>query len=450
MNVDVPERRGSLRLRLVIGAPLAVGGAGALTFGPRVLNGDTTAAVAGIGGYALVIGAIMLSPLLARPFVRIVGSPMPRLGGKTGQLARENALRNPRRTATTASALMIGLALVTGFSIMGASMKASVDATIGNTMQADYVVSTSVAQPFTPAIADELAATEGVASVTRTRFGIGRFDGEESVLVAYDAGTVDQSLDVDFVTGDFNGLRGNGLLVDAAVAKERGWRLGDVVGLMMQNGQKRALRIGGTFGRNNALGTYLISTRTYTDLGGAPMDRYVYINLAPEAGAATREAVGKVTSLYPVVDLKDAAQFQEEERGQVDQLLMMVNALLVLSVLIAVLGVVNTLALSVSERTRELGLLRAVGMRRRDVRRMVRWESVVISLYGATAGLVIGVLFGVGVTGALRSQGIDEVAVPVGQLAAFVVLGGAIGVVAAIFPARRAARLRVLEAIAAP
>jgi putative ABC transport system permease protein len=149
------------------------------------------------------------------------------------------------------------------------------------------------------------------------------------------------------------------------------------------------------------------------------------------------------------VDLKDPAQFQEQERAQVDQMLMMVNALLVLSVLIAVLGVVNTLALSVIERTRELGLLRAVGMRRREVRRMVRWESVVISLYGAAAGLVIGVLFGAGITGALRSQGIDEVVVPAGQLAAFLLLGGAIGVVAAILPARRAARLRVLDAIAA-
>ncbi len=449
MNADVPERHRSLRLRLLIGAPFAVGGAGALVLGPRVLDGNTAAAVAGVGGYALVIGAIVLSPLLARPFVRIVGAPMPRLGGKTGQLARENAMRNPRRTATTASALMIGLALVTGFSIIGASMKASVDAAIGNTMQADYVVSTSVAQPFTPKIADQLAATTGVASVTRTRFGIGQFDGEQSVLVAYDANTVDRSLDVDFDAGDFDGMRGNGLLVDAAVAQRRGWHVGDTVTLVTQNGRNRALRIGGTFERNNALGTYVISTRTYTAMGGAPMDRYVYVNLARGAGAATRKAIENVTAAYPVVGLKSPAQFQQEERAQVDQLLTMVNALLVLSVLIAVLGVVNTLALSVIERTREIGLLRAVGMRRRDVRRMVRWESVVISLYGAAAGVVIGVLFGAGITGALRSQGITEVIVPVGQLTAFLVLGGAIGVVAAILPARRAARLQVLDAIAA-
>jgi putative ABC transport system permease protein len=446
---EVPKRARSLRLRLLIGAPLTVVGAVALAAGPSVLDGDAAAAVAGLGGYALVIGAIVLSPLLARPFVRVVGAALPRLAGKTGQLARENAMRNPRRTAATASALMIGLALVTGFSIIGASMKASVDVAIGDTMQADYVVSTSVAQPFTPAIADELAATEGVESVTRARFGIGRFDGEEALLLAYDAETVDSALDVDFLTGGFEGLRGDGLLLDEVVASQRDLRVGDTIDLAMQNGQERTLRVGGTFERNNALGTYLVSTQTYTGMGGAPMDRYVYVNLSPGAGAATREAVEEVTSAYPIVDLKDPTQFQEEQRGQVDQMLMLVNALLVLSVLIAVLGVVNTLALSVIERTRELGLLRAVGMLRRDVRRMVRWESVVISLYGATAGLVIGVLFGVGITGALRTQGIGEVVVPVWQLLAFLVLGGVIGVVAAILPARRASRLKVLEAIAA-
>ncbi len=448
MQAEAPARPKSLRLRLAIGAPLAVGGALALGVGPLTLDGNAAAVTAGIGGYALVIGAIVVSPLLARPFVRVLGAAMPRLGGKSGQLAQQNAMRSPRRTATTASALMIGLALVTGFSIIGASMKASVDSLIDETMQADYIVSTEVGQPFTPALAEELVATEGVDSVTRTRFGIGRFDGEDSVFVAYDD-NVDRSLDVAFTAGGFEGLRDGGLLVDEVVADAHGWQVGDEVRLQVQSGQQRTLRIGGTFEPNNALGTYLVSMGTYSDMGGAAMDRYVYVDLSPDATAATREAVEAVVSDYPVVDLKTAAQFQEQQRGQVDQLLMLVNALLVLSVLIAVLGVVNTLALSVIERTRELGLLRAVGMRRREVRRMVRWESVVISLYGAVLGLAIGVLFGVGITGALESQGITEVVVPVGQLIAFLLLGGVIGVVAAIVPARRAARLRVLDAIAA-
>ncbi len=448
MNPDIPARRRSLRVRVWIGTPLAAGGAAALLVGPTVLDGTAAAAAAGAGGYALVVGAIVLSPLVARPFVAAAGAVLRRAGGRTAQLARENAKRNPRRTASTASALMIGLALVTGFSIIGASMKASVDRVIGDTMRADYVLSTSLAQPFTPALADELAAIEGVESVTRTRFGVGLFDGKEGVLTAYDAATVDRSLDVGFVEGGFEGLRGAGLLVDEAVAEQRGWHVGDEVGLEMQNGRQERLQVNGTFERNNALGTYLVSLQTYTQLGGAPMDRYVYVNLSPEAGAQSREAIQEAVRAYPVVDLKDAEEFQDDERGQVDQMLMLVNALLVLSVLIAVLGVVNTLALSVVERTREIGLLRAVGMRRREVRRMVRWESVLISLYGTVTGVLVGILFGVGITRALESQGITDVVVPVAQLVTFLVLGGLVGVVAAILPARRAARLPVLEAIA--
>ncbi len=448
MQPDLSRPQRSLGLRLGIGAPLTLGGVLALGVGPLLLEGNAAAMTAGIGGYALVMGAIVLSPMLARPFVRFAGAALPRLAGKTGQLAQENAMRNPRRTATTASALMIGLALVTGFSIIGASVKASVDQAIGDTMQADYVVSTSVGQPFTPAIADELTSTDGVASVTRTRFGVGRLDGEEAVLLAYD-GTVDRSLDVEFVAGSFDGLRGNGLLVDEVVAEDTGWQLGDTVELQMENGERRELRVGGIVEPNAVFGSYVVSMRTYAGMGGSPMDRYVYVNLTPDAAASTRDTVEEVVSTYPVVELKDAAAFQEEQRAQVDQLLVLINALLVLSVLIAVLGVINTLALSVIERTRELGLLRAVGMRRREVRRMIRWESVVISVYGAVAGLLIGVLFGAGITGALQSQGITEVVVPFGQLLAFLVLGGVIGVVAAVFPARRAARLKVLDAIAA-
>ncbi len=448
LQTEVPARQRSLRLRTSLGVPLVAGGLAAVVVGPLLLEGSSAALSAGLGGYALVIGAIVLGPVLARPFVHAVGAALPRLAGKTGQLAQANAMRNPRRTAATASALMIGLALVTGFSIIGASVKQSVDTAIGDTMQADYVVSTAVGQPFTPAIGDRIAATPGVAAVTRTRFGVGRFDGEESVLVAYDEDTADRSLEVAFASGGFPGLRDNGLLVDEVIAADRGWRTGDTVELQVQSGARRTLRIGGVFERNNVLGDYVVSLRTFDSMGGAPMDRYVYVDLAPDATAATREALRTIVAGYAVVDLKDAAEFRDEQRGQVDQLLVLVNALLVLSVLIAVLGVVNTLALSVVERTRELGLLRAVGMTRREVRRMVRLESVVISLYGAVTGVVVGVLFGAGITGALESQGITDVVVPYAQLAAFLVLGGVIGVVAAVVPARRASRLRILEAIA--
>lgn len=448
MNPEVRSTSRSLQNRLRLGLPMVCIGLGALIAAP-VVEGETAAAVAGAGGWALVGGAIALSPVIARPAIRMLSGWLPRLMGKTGQLARENALRNPRRTAATSSALMIGLALVTTFSIIGASAKASVDAAIGHTMQADYIVSTAVAQPFTPEVAKQLAAVDGVASVTRTRFGTARFEGTESVFVAYDPATVKASLDAEFVSGGFHGLRGRGLLVDEAVAQEHGWQLGDPVTFLTPAGEHHRLTVGGTFERNNALGTYLVSLLTYDATGGVPMDRYVYVNLAADADqAAVEGALEQVVAQFPIVDLKDAAAFEDEQRAQVDQMLLLINALLVLSVLIAVLGVVNTLVLSVLERTRELGLLRAVGMTRRQMRRMVRVESVVISLYGAVLGVALGTVFGVGLTRSLDSQGIENIVIPGWQLAAFVVLGALIGVAAAVFPARRASRLRVLDAIA--
>lgn len=449
MNPDVVPVARSLRLRALVGAPLLLLGGLALVVGPSLFDGSAAGGVAGAGAAALVIGAIALSPVLARPFIQLVGWVMPRIAGKTGQLAQENALRNPRRTAATSSALMIGLALVTGFSVIGASAKESLDAVIADTMQADYVVSAAVGQPFTSAVATKISRLDGVDSVTRTRFAAAQLGDTQSAVVAYDAGTVDRSLDADFTQGSFEGMRGNGLLVDDVAATENGWHVGDQVAFLLPTGQHRTLTVGGIFKRNNVLGTYVISMRTFMSTGGTPLDRYVYINLSPGADAsAVGGAIQKVISSYPVVELKDSAQFQKELRAQVDQLLTLINALLVLSVFIAFLGVVNTLVLSVIERTRELGLLRAIGMNRRQVRRLVRLESVVISVYGAVLGVALGLVLGVSLTSALGDNGITHIAVPAAQLTLFVVLGAVIGVVAAVFPARRAARLKVLEAIA--
>ncbi len=436
----------SLRVRTVVGTGLVLaGGAAVLT----AALGEGGTALVGPGALGLVAGAIALSPALAVPFIRLTGALLPRLAGRTGHLARENAVRNPRRTAATSSALMIGLALVTGFSIIGASANAAVDELVDEAVAADYVVSTGIGQPFTPEVAERLRAVDGVASVTQSRFGTARVDGEDAFFMAVDPQTLHDAVSVAVVRGDMDRLADDGLYVDVPTADENGWVLGQEVELLLPNGQARDLRVAGVYERNEALGSHLVSLDTYTALGGIPLDRYVYVALADGVDAdAIRANLEATTAAYPVVDLKDVEEFKEEQRGQVDQLLMIINALLVLSVLIAVLGVVNTLVLSVIERTRELGLLRAVGMSRRQVRRMVRLESVVISVYGAALGLALGTLLGFGLVGALESEGITRVVVPGGQLVAYLVLGAVIGVVAAAFPARRAGRLQVLEAIA--
>ncbi len=449
MRDDVASTTRPMRRRNVIGAVMAAGAVAALAAGLSVGDGDSAGALVGLGSALMLCAAIALSPVLAKPFIRAAGVLLPRVAGRTGHLARENALRNPRRTAATSSALMIGLALVTGFSILGSSANASVEALIDDTLKADYVVSTGVGQPFTPKVADELAAVDGVESVAPTRFGSGRFDDTEKTFSAFEPEGLNQALHLDFVEGDVAGLADSGLLVDQSTAETEGWELGESVELLVANGKSEAVTVGGIYRDNDGLGSVLISMDTYNATGGAQLDRYVYVNLADDADPATvRADLERVTGAYPVVDLKDTDDFKDEQKGQVQQMLTLINALLVLSVLIAVLGVVNTLALSVIERTRELGLLRAVGMSRRQLRRMVRLESVVISIYGAALGLVLGSVFGVSLVRALGDMGINTLQVPAGQLLGFLLLGAVIGVIAATFPARRAGRLKVLDAIA--
>ena len=447
MRAEVVSVARPLRRRMVGGLAAAVVGAAAMVAG---LGADESAGtLVALGSAVLVVAAIVLSPVLAGPFVRLVGVLLPRLAGKTGHLAKENALRNPRRTAATSSALMIGLALVSGFSILGASANASVEELIDDTILADYVVSTGVGQPFTPAVARDLAQVDGVSQVVQERYGTARFDDLESFFVAYEPEGLSEALQLRFAEGSVEGLSGNGLLVDQTTAEAEGWQVGDSVRFLVANGESAELTVGGVFEDNDGLGSVFVSMDTYQATGGLPMDRYVYVDVDEAADPeAVRGAMSEVVDTYPVVDLKDRGEFIDEQQGQVQQLLTLINALLVLSVLIAVLGVVNTLALSVIERTRELGLLRAIGMSRRQVRRMVRLESVVISVYGAALGLVVGSIFGVSLTEALESEGIDQLVVPGGQLVLFLVIGAVIGVLAAALPARRAGRLQILEAIA--
>ncbi len=451
MREDQTAAPRSLARRVVIGVPLAVLGGAALVLGPSSFEGSTAGAMAGLGAVALIVGAITLSPVLAVPFIRLFGWVLPRLAGKTGHLARENALRNPQRTAATSSALMIGLALVTGFSIIGSSASASTDELIDESLKAEYVVSSGVEQPFTPEVAEKIRGVEGVQSVTSQRFGVARIGGQEAFFSAFDAGSMASAVELTMVEGDPAGLRGDGLLVDEPTAKAQGLAIGDSVRFLSTTGGEATLTVRGIFvSTGGATGSYLVSMQTYNATGGVPLDRYLYVDVSDSEGSGNqvRAALEDITAAYPVVALKDQGQFKDEQRAQVDQLLLLINALLVLSVLIAVLGVVNTLVLSVIERTRELGLLRAIGMSRRQVRRMVRLESVVISVYGAVLGVALGTFFGVSLTKAVSDQGFTQLVIPYAELAAFLVLGAVIGMLAAAFPARRAGRLRILDAIA--
>jgi putative ABC transport system permease protein len=365
--------------------------------------------------------------------VRALGAAFPRVFGTVGRLSRENALRNPRRTAATASALMIGLALVTTMAIVGDSAKKSVDRAVDENFLGDLVVSNVFGVPFSPSVGDRVERTPGVASVTRVRYGIARLGTDRAGIMAVDPAS----------------LRDGTVLVDQKTAEDKDISVGDRVRWSMPTGAE-TYRVVGIYQDNPVLAFPFTTTlRTLADAGFQTSDNYLLVTEEPGADAArVRSRIERQTAALPTVTVKDQAGYAAEQRGPIDQLLTLIYALLGLALVIAVLGIVNTLALSVIERTREVGLLRAIGLSRAQLRTMIRLEAVVIAVLGSGLGVAMGVVFGTALMAALRDQGLEVVSVPVAQLIGFIVASAVLGIMAAVVPARRAARLDVLAAIA--
>ena len=445
MRDDVALPEASLRRRLVGGVLLTVAGAAGMV---ATLWGPADVLVLGLGVVGVLVGVALLSPVIGRPVVGAIGASYPRLFGAVGRLARENARRNPRRTAATASALMIGLALVSTMAVLGQSAKASVDADVASDLDADYVVSNAIQQPFSPAVARDVRAVAGVERVVPVRFASAKLGGERTFVAGSDGAGLQRTISLRGADGSLAGPGGSQVLLASDLAAQRGWGVGDDVTLGLPGGPQR-LSVTGTYEPSPLMPASAVVAPATLERGGLrPADSTLYVLRSPGA-SSTQVAAGLDRALadLPTVTVKDQAAYADEQRAPVDQLLAIVYALLALAVVIAVLGIVNTLALSVIERTREIGLLRAVGVSRRQLRRMVRLESVAISVLGAVLGVVLGIVFGVSLVRALSDQGLSVLAVPGGQLVAFVVAAGVVGVLAAVLPARRAARLDVLQAI---
>ncbi|HEX2047803.1 MAG TPA: FtsX-like permease family protein [Acidimicrobiales bacterium] len=442
------EQGGPLRRRSVAGAVVTALGGAALLYG-LFAGGGGTLSLVGLGAALVFVGVALLSPLAARPMALAIGAPLPRMAGVSGKLGRENAIRNPRRTASTAAALTVGLALVACVSVLAASIKDASASIVDEYLAADFIVSTQQFVPtISPELAPRLAAQPEIGAVSALQTGEWRYQGERRTVYAGDPATVGEVLKVDVTGGDFGGLARGEVLVDEDELEEQDLAIGDVLPMTFARTGDRELRIAGTFAQNQLLGNYLVSTATFDANFTDRLDFVVLATVAEGASpAAARAAIERVTADFPNVELRDQAEFKEEQENQVDQILGLVTALLMLSIIIALVGIVNTLALSIFERTREIGLLRAVGMSRRQVRSMIRGESVIIAVLGAVLGLAVGVFFGWALVTDLDSQGIENVVVPGGQLVFYVLLAGIAGVVAAVFPARRAARLDVLAAI---
>ena len=434
--------------RSAAGLAVTAVGVGLLLWG---LLGDGGLALVGAGVAITFLGVAVLSPVLSRPLADAIGAPSARIS-LAGKLGRENAMRNPRRTAATSSALMVGLALVGTFLILGESLRATIRQTLDEAFKADYVLSsTSFTVGFSPTVADRLREAPAIETVSELRLGQWREPGSSGTrfLTGVEPSTLDRVLDIEVVQGDLADLRGDAVFVFRSAAEDDGLDVGDTLRMEFAAAGVRPMRVAGIFDNNVLLANHLIPLETYERTYAEQLDQQVLLDVSDEVSAdGSRRLIEQLVAAQPNIEIQDQQQVREEQEGLVNQLLGLLTALLGLAILIALLGIVNTLALSVLERTRELGLLRAIGMSRRQVRSMVRWESVIIALIGGVIGLVIGGLFGWALVAALRDEGITAFAVPAGQLVLFLVLAGLLGVIAGIVPARRAARLDVLRAIA--
>jgi putative ABC transport system permease protein len=397
------------------------------------------------------VGVALLTPLVARPVVSVLGRLF--AWSVPGRLGRLNSGRNPRRTAITAAALMVGVALVTGVNVVLQSAKTSLAATAEETIQAELVIAGEQTGPrppsFDPAVVDEAAALPGVAAAAGVYNDRALVNGEATfVNAATDLAALAEIYGASPTAGSLDTLRADQLAVDSVAAAERGLSVGDTVSVQLPRGEPHTLTVSAIYPENDLPGRYLLS-RELTSEMAIPQPFLGFVRLAP--GGSVDQVEPRVETLLadsPEVSVADRSAFIEEQTGQLDTVLTMIQVLLALAILIAVLGIVNTLALSVLERTRELGLLRAVGLGRAATMRMVTVEAVVIAMFGALLGVVVGSGLGAAVVGGLRDEGITRLALPWTDLATYLVLAGLVGVVAAVVPAIRAARTNVLTAIA--
>ncbi|QXJ26276.1 FtsX-like permease family protein [Actinomadura graeca] len=441
-DVALPQR--SLRIRVALGSLLTLIGAGLIGVGLGGGGGKPVIAV-GSGAFAVFIGVAMLAPVISVPVVRVLGAPFARLMGTPGRLAQQNALRNPRRTAATAAALMIGLALITVVNVMGSSMRASVDAQIDQQFGADYLVQPSGGSGIDEGTVQRIKATPGVVAASATYPGNVKIDGDKTSYMAGDVAAIAKAARLSMVSGNTD-LGPAGMLVSEKNADDHGWKVGSSVPVQFTDGQVQRLRVAGIFTKSDLIGGTVISVEAYRAHTARPSADAIVVDTA-RADAATKAALETTLKDYPNLEVSDQAALKASAHSEVDTFVTFLSVLLAMSVIIAAVGVINTLALSVIERTREIGLLRAIGISRRQLRRMIRLESIVIAVFGALLGMGIGVSFGAALQNALKDKGLGELSIPVGTLVLYLVVAAVIGVFAALWPAWRAGRMDVLKAI---
>ncbi len=415
---------------------------------------DNALAVVGGGAVFTFLGVAVLGPVIAAPVASIIGWPIQKLRGSTGVLARQNAMRNPKRTSATAAALMIGVGLVSFILIFWSSATDSIRSTVDQGFVGDFVVQSNAGLQggLPPELATQIRALPESGTVAVIRVTPAEVDGSGTLLPGIDPANFGAIANLDVRSGSLDDLETDGTIaVYDQTAKDKGWVVGDTVPVLFPDTGSQDLKVVATYHDQNVLqggSSYVVGLATYEPNTQVQLDASVFVKLAPGVSEADgRAALEEVAKPYPSAEVQTKVEFADSIVGQVTSLLLLVIVLLLLAVVIALIGIANTLALSIFERTRELGLLRAVGMTRSQLRSTVRWESVIIALLGTFLGLVIGLFFGWALVRALADQGFGGLTIPYFWLAVVLVVAFGAGVVAAIFPARRASRLNILRAI---
>lgn len=435
--------------RLLVGAVVTLGGGLILVLG--LVKG--TISLVGLGAFAIFIGVGMLAPLVARPMASVLGRPLAMLLGVAGTLGRENSMRSPRRTAQTASALMIGLALVSTFSVFGASIAQSATGSIKDAIAADYIVSGSMTgapmSGISSAAPAAAARIPGVSTVTRVDSGVFEFQQSVVSLTAISRQSLSRTIVLRIEAGNaLSTLSGGGILISSTTANAKHLKVGDAIHVRFAKTGPATVRVGAIFKPNALLGSYVVGEGYFqSHFASSTQPVVLLLQTSSGATAAMTSSIKSGLSEFTNLKIQTRDEFIQTQQAQVNQLLGLIYALLALAILIALIGIINTLLLSVFERTREIGLLRAVGMRRRQVRTMIRAEAVILSLFGGVIGIVLGTGLGIALSSSLRQQGITDIVVPYTSLVVFLVLAALLGLGAASWPARRAARLNILDAI---
>jgi putative ABC transport system permease protein len=440
------ERVGTSRRRTALGVVLVALGVTGVVGGILIEQIPPVLA----GAFALLIGVATLGPVIASPAVRALGAWLPSARGIRGTLARENAVRNPRRTASTAAALMVGVSLVTAITCFAASGKHSIAGSFEDEFRGDLAVDSGAWMHggLSADLATALEAVPELSTVAARRLTEAQIDGELTELAGWSRG-VAEIFTLEVRDGSAEGLGANGLAVAADIAKDRGWSVGDTVPMVVASGQTRDLTVRAVYEQSDWIGRTFVDRSVLEQLLPQSLDAVVYVKAADGVALAeARQAVERVADPWANATVRDRDQLREYSIAFFDVMLGIVFALLALAVVIALIGIANTLGLSVVERTRELGMLRAVGATRAQVRSAVRWEAALIAAFGSLVGLGVGLFLGWSLVFAISRAVADATFVmPWGQLAVIVAAASACGVLAALLPARRAARLDVLQAV---